>query len=155
MWLDAALQSLHEPLEGSANSELCRGDGLGFHKPTLRFSTIDISRHAHTACISIHDLSRGGHRGEEESEREREDNTAQEYSGALSLAGSFNFPSVLSLFSHGCYLLAEVSGFFCEDKTRERLLIVLNTEKGVGARRLKSRETDGQEETNKKKDKYK
>lgn len=72
-------------------------NGLHHHKQACLFSPIDISHHAHTACISIHNLSGGGHWGEEESEREKEDNTVQEYSGALSLAGSFNSLSVLQL----------------------------------------------------------
>lgn len=64
-----ALQSRAEPLEGSAHSVLCRG--LGRHMQARQFSPIDISHHAHTACISIHNLSAGGHWGEEE----REDNS--------------------------------------------------------------------------------
>lgn len=70
-------------------------DSLSRYKQARQFSPIDISHHAHTACISIHNLSGGGHWGEEESEGEKEDNTVQEYSEALSLAGSFNSLSVL------------------------------------------------------------
>lgn len=59
------------------------------------FSPIDISHHAHTACISIHSPRGGGHWGEgEKSENEKEDSRVQGYSGALSRAGSFNSPLV-------------------------------------------------------------
>lgn len=67
LWLHTALQSHPEPLEGSAHS-----GSRGRHKETLQFSAIDISHHAHTASISIHNLSGGGHWGEEQSERRRQ-----------------------------------------------------------------------------------
>lgn len=38
-----------------------------------QFSPIDISHHAHTPYISIHNLSGGGHQGEQESENATED----------------------------------------------------------------------------------
>lgn len=64
-----------------------------FFFPLFFFSPIDISHHAHTACISIHNLRGGGHWGEGgKSENEKEDSRVQGYSGALSRAGSFNSP---------------------------------------------------------------
>lgn len=129
-------------------------NGLSHHKQARQFSPIDISHHAHTACISIHNLSGGGHWGEEESESEKEDNTVQEYSGALSLAGLFNSLSVLSLFSHCCYLLAEVPSFSSIQNIKcKRLVIVLNTGMGVKAWGLKKRRRKLHRKTHK--DKYK
>lgn len=78
-------------------------NGPSLHKQA-RLSPFDISHHAHTACISIHNLSGGGHWGEEKSENEKEDNTVQEYSGTLSRAGSFNSLWTQSIFRDCCYL---------------------------------------------------
>lgn len=55
-----------EPLEGSANRELCRGMASVATRSLASFLQIDISHHAHTAWISIHNPSGGGHWGEEE-----------------------------------------------------------------------------------------
>lgn len=142
LWqLDVALQSRAEPLEGSANSALSRG--LSRHKQARQFSPIDISHHAHTACISIHNLSGGGHWGEEESESEKEDNTVQEYSGALSLAGSFTSLSVLSLFSAAVIFWLKFLVFpRIQNIKCKRPLIVLNTEMGVEAWGLQKREKE-------------
>lgn len=104
MPLSSALQRQAEPHEGSANSQLCRATAQTAGSSKLSgFLQLTFPIMPTQPCISIHKL-RGcgggerkrerererGHWGEEESQGEKEDSTKWEYSGALSLAGSFN-----------------------------------------------------------------
>lgn len=105
-----SLQRPSEPHEGSANSQLCRG--------TARPATCKLASFLQltfpimpTQAASVFTAWEEEATGERSGERERGDDVVQEYSGALSSAGSFH--SLSQLFPFGCcsYLLAEVSRF--------------------------------------------
>lgn len=97
-----------EPLEGSANSELCRGMASVATSGLASFLQLTLPimppQPASVFTTWVEEAT-----GERRKVSEKEHNTLRKYSGALSLDGSFNSLSVVSLFCDCCYLLTEVS----------------------------------------------
>lgn len=97
-----------EPLEGSANRELCRGMASVATRRLASFLQLTFpimpTQPASVFTTRVEEAT-----GERRKVSEKEDNTVQKYSGALSLDESFNSLSVLSLFSDCRYLSTEVS----------------------------------------------